>query len=301
MSLIYFPKVSIGLPVFNGGGYLERVLLSLVTQDYPNYEIIVSDNASQDCTEELCKSFAAEYSNFLYYRQSSNIGDANNFEFVLRQSAGVYFMWSAADDIRSSDFLSECVQLLELNPHAVAATGRDRMFDIRAQVPTSSWRTFQLSGPLDCRLYTFLDNIFQSNGIFYSLVRIQIAKAYNFKTFSELGGDWFFIIDLISSGDILRSKEAFCLISDNGISNSNVRWSAYRHELLGWLLPFYQFSLYTMKRFPSYLFHSNMFLLKALLRLNLQSAKSQFLFELGILVDSIRRYMSKEKKHRRRP
>ena len=53
------PLVSIGLPVFNGMPYLPDALASLLDQDEPNIEIILSDNASQDATEEYCRAVAS--------------------------------------------------------------------------------------------------------------------------------------------------------------------------------------------------------------------------------------------------
>ena len=52
------PRVSIGLPVHNGVKYLVNALERLLQQDFTDFELIISDNASTDATEEICRAFA---------------------------------------------------------------------------------------------------------------------------------------------------------------------------------------------------------------------------------------------------
>ena len=48
------PIVSIGMPVYNGVPYVQRALDALLAQDYPDFELIISDNASTDETQAIC-------------------------------------------------------------------------------------------------------------------------------------------------------------------------------------------------------------------------------------------------------
>ena len=52
------PLVSVGVPVYNGGATVERSLQAIQRQTYLNLEIIIGDNASEDDTEQICRSFA---------------------------------------------------------------------------------------------------------------------------------------------------------------------------------------------------------------------------------------------------
>jgi glycosyltransferase involved in cell wall biosynthesis len=52
------PKLSVGLPVYNGEAFLRIALESIVTQDFPDFELILSDNASTDETAAICEEFA---------------------------------------------------------------------------------------------------------------------------------------------------------------------------------------------------------------------------------------------------
>jgi hypothetical protein len=113
------PLVSIGVPVYNGERYLRLALESLVTQDYPNLEVIISDNASTDQTSEICREYARRDSRVVYHPAEKNMGVIWNFNRVFELSHGKYFLWAAFDDLRDSDYVSSCVGALEKQPDAV--------------------------------------------------------------------------------------------------------------------------------------------------------------------------------------
>jgi glycosyltransferase involved in cell wall biosynthesis len=113
------PLVSIGVPVYNGEKTIERALDALIAQNYSNLEIIISDNASTDATEEICKRYVQKDSRVSYNRLKKNFGAIWNFIRVFETSTGDYFMWAAADDERELSFVSACIEKLMQNPEAV--------------------------------------------------------------------------------------------------------------------------------------------------------------------------------------
>jgi glycosyltransferase involved in cell wall biosynthesis len=116
------PKVSIGMPVYNGATTVEVAIDALLAQSFRDFELIISDNASSDATEALCRQYAASDARVRYVRQSVNIGSARNFAFVLEQARAGWFMWAACDDVRSPDFLDVNLSFLEAHPDFVAST-----------------------------------------------------------------------------------------------------------------------------------------------------------------------------------
>lgn len=113
--------VSIGLPVYNGQRFLRRALDSLLVQDYKNFELIISDNASTDETSKICLEYAQKDKRIKYIRQKENTGMLKNFTFVLQQSKGKYFMWAAYDDIWAPSFISTLKTALDKHPgHDIA-------------------------------------------------------------------------------------------------------------------------------------------------------------------------------------
>jgi len=114
------PKVSIGLPVYNGENYLRNALESILDQTFRDFEVIISDNASTDRTGEICREYAAKDPRIRYCRNDRNLGAAGNFNRAFELSSGEYFKWAAHDDVIERDFLSSCVSVLDEDPSVVA-------------------------------------------------------------------------------------------------------------------------------------------------------------------------------------
>lgn len=111
------PAVSIGLPVYNGVRFLPDALTSLLAQEHVQFELLISDNASTDATEPLCR--ALRDPRIRYVRQSVNRGAAWNFAYVLAHATAPYFLWAAADDRWAPTFLRRCRRELDAHPDAV--------------------------------------------------------------------------------------------------------------------------------------------------------------------------------------
>ncbi len=109
------PLVTIGIPVYNGEKYIIRALNSLLAQEYDNYEIVISDNASTDQTQEILTEYASKYPCIRIHNHPENVGAQENFRTVLRLARGEYFMWAADDDYWEPSFLP--VLFNELNKH----------------------------------------------------------------------------------------------------------------------------------------------------------------------------------------
>jgi len=118
------PRVSIGMPVYNGENYLEESLNSIVAQTFEDFELIISDNASTDRTEEICKAYAAEDRRIRYYRNEQNLGPARNYNRVFELAKGEYFKWTAHDDLLAPEYLERCVEVLDRNPELVLCYSR---------------------------------------------------------------------------------------------------------------------------------------------------------------------------------
>ncbi len=111
--------MSIGLPVYNGENYLVESLDALLSQTYRDFELIISDNASTDRTEEICRQYAAADPRIRYLRQPRNIGGSPNQDFVFRQARGELFKWAAHDDLYGPELVERCVEALDRHPEAV--------------------------------------------------------------------------------------------------------------------------------------------------------------------------------------
>ena len=115
------PRLTIGLPVYNGENYLSESIEALLGQSYEDFELLISDNASTDSTAELCKRYLKQDSRIRYIRQPRNIGLIPNENFTIRQARGELFKLAAHDDLYARDLLKRCVEALDAHPEVVLA------------------------------------------------------------------------------------------------------------------------------------------------------------------------------------
>lgn len=113
------PKVSIGMPVYNGENYIREAIDSILAQTFEDFELIISDNASTDRTGEICLDYAARDPRIRYFQNNVNIGAAKNYNVTFNLSSGQYFKWAAHDDVLDRSFLSACVDVLDKDPSVV--------------------------------------------------------------------------------------------------------------------------------------------------------------------------------------
>ncbi len=113
------PRVSVGIPVYNGEDFLVSALDSLLAQSFHDFEIIISDNASTDQTAKIGRAYAVRDPRVRYYVNERNIGLAGNHNRLIELAAGEYFMWHAHDDQARSEYLARCIRVLDQNPEVV--------------------------------------------------------------------------------------------------------------------------------------------------------------------------------------
>lgn len=123
------PRVSIGVPVYNGERFLQRALDSLLAQTYTDFELVISDNASTDSTLLICEDYARRDDRVRVLRQNRNIGAPRNWNFVATQARGEYFKWATANDEVAPTMLERCVAELDRDPTAVLCQGVTCLID----------------------------------------------------------------------------------------------------------------------------------------------------------------------------
>jgi glycosyltransferase involved in cell wall biosynthesis len=123
------PRLSIGLPVYNGENYLAEALDALLDQSYEDFELVISDNASTDRTEQICREYGARDQRIRYLRQPVNIGAGPNHNAVFRESRGELFKWASHDDLYGRELLEKCVEALDAKPDVVLAHAWQAIID----------------------------------------------------------------------------------------------------------------------------------------------------------------------------
>lgn len=123
------PRLSIGLPVYNGERFLAESVESLLGQTYEDFELIISDNASTDGTEDICRNYARRDSRIRYFRQPHNVGGAPNHNFVIHEARGELFKHASHDDLYGKELIRLCVEALDEHPEVVLAHSWSAVID----------------------------------------------------------------------------------------------------------------------------------------------------------------------------
>lgn len=142
------PRVSIGMPIYNGEQFLEAAIESILVQTFTDFELIISDNASTDRTREICRAYALQDQRIRYYRNELNIGVSANFNRVFKLSTGEYFKWAAADDVCASTFLERCIEALDQKPSVVLCYPKTRIINEHGQLLRNSLLKLSTMSPV---------------------------------------------------------------------------------------------------------------------------------------------------------
>jgi len=121
----FLPGISIGLPVYNGEKFIQKRIESILNQTFQDFEIIISNNASTDLTEEICIKFKKQDKRIQYFKQSHNIGGTSNFSFVLNKAKREFFVWAAADDVWHPEFLKKNYKFLKFKKDFVGCVTKE--------------------------------------------------------------------------------------------------------------------------------------------------------------------------------
>jgi glycosyltransferase involved in cell wall biosynthesis len=121
------PFVSICIPTYNSAKFIKKTLLSIINQTYVNSEIIISDNASEDNTEEIVKS--CQDKRIKYFRNPKNIGACANFNRCIELAKGEVVAIYHADDIYKHTIVEKEVEYLVTHRDAGAVFALDTIID----------------------------------------------------------------------------------------------------------------------------------------------------------------------------
>jgi glycosyltransferase involved in cell wall biosynthesis len=127
------PRVTIGMPVYNGARHVAAAIDSLLQQTCTEFELVVSDNASTDETGDIVRGYERRDPRIRYIRQKANIGAPANWNFVVREARGTYFKWASGNDIVPAAMLARCVEVMDSDPRVVLCYGRTELIDDAGQ------------------------------------------------------------------------------------------------------------------------------------------------------------------------
>ena len=200
------PKVSIGVPVYNGGRFIAETLDSLLAQTYEDYELVISDNASTDDTEHICRAYAAKDKRIRYERNAENLGASKNYQRVFELTSGEYFRWANCDDLFAPESLARCVEVLEQEPTVVLVYPKTKLIDSEGQFISDFEDEYDFRSPRASERFAQFFNKQGLMNIIYGLIRADALKHTKFlRNFP--GGDLPLVAELTLYGKFWEIPE----------------------------------------------------------------------------------------------
>jgi len=156
------PRVSICLPVYNGEEYIREAIRSVLDQTFEDFELIISDNASEDRTAEICNEFSTKDPRVFYSRSDINRGLAWNHNRTFAQAKGQFLMWIGHDDLLGRAYISRCIEAMDEDPGVVLSYSNANHIDdngnsisqVDMNTPATSNKPSQRFQSI---LYTYID------------------------------------------------------------------------------------------------------------------------------------------------
>lgn len=219
------PRLSVGVPVYNGQRFLRATIDSILGQTFRDLEVIVCDNASTDSTESIAREYAARDPRVRYYRNDRNIGPAPNYNRCVDLARGEFFKWNAADDVIAPTFAEKCIAELDRDPSLVGAFTRTREIDadgrelhehkvepdLAAATPSQRLRNL-----------VFLSHRHHAAPELFGIFRTAVLRSWSPTNGSFPSADRLVITRIALHGPIARVPEFLFFNRDHG--NRSVKW-----------------------------------------------------------------------------
>ena len=198
------PLVSIGVPTHDRAATLARALDSALAQTHTELEVVISDNASLDGTEVLCRAAAARDPRVRYLRHEHDVGPTSNFNTLFAACRGEYVMMLADDDWLDPGYVSACLAELRANPAMALVAGWTRYERDGAFVYDGTVHDHDQADPAD-RVRAYLATV-EDNGVFYGLMPRAVLERVRPKA-NVLGNDWLHVARVACQGQIRTLPE----------------------------------------------------------------------------------------------
>jgi len=229
------PKISIIIPTFNRETYLPQTIESALSQDYSNYEVIISDNASIDNTEKVVSKYLSD-TRLKYYKNNTNIGMVKNWHKALHEySTGEWFIILSDDDyFIDNKYLSKCVELINKDKeiHLVYANGYIKYEATGEMIPLNlpfdeimdGKKIFLSRDSVKPQDFTLCNVLFQKKT---ALLFQPFENEFNVSCDSEL----FLKMSLYSKVAVIKKYvSVYRLHSSNLLNKVNTSWDLFFHN-----------------------------------------------------------------------
>lgn len=200
------PLVSVMCPVYNAGAYLEMAMRSVLDQDYPNLELVISDDCSADASRRIATDVAAQYPHrsIILNFNEKNLGITANCNYALSLCSGEFVCLFAGDDLMYPEKVRRQVESFAADPgKSLCFHGVDVIND--AGEVTAVWQDTR-------QRYNEVSDIIRHAGIPYAsamMVRASAIPPWRYDSRVPSASDWLFLIEVAARGGLVRLEGIF--------------------------------------------------------------------------------------------
>ena len=250
------PKVSIGLPVYNGEKTITRTIDSILSQTILNFKLVISDDGSTDSTPKICREYEQKDSRIKYIQQKKNKGWITNWTFLAENSDTKYFVWISDDDYWEPQFLEKNIEVLETNPKIVGSISNVQLVgpNIKNYYPNQkeinsieSNFKFILVRSINGSYKEKIKNVLDFNWVInlYSIFRTDaLKKSIIHERF--VSWDFALILNIIKFGELHVIDEVLAYRDTEGITSIKSSIDSIKTQRLGWFKTYFPYISYTI-------------------------------------------------------
>jgi hypothetical protein len=141
------PRLTVGMPVYNGEEFIGEALDAVLAQTYTDFEVVIADNASDDGTPDIIADYAASDPRIRHVRHDRNLGSAGNHNYLAESADTELFKWAAADDLHAPTHFERCIAALDERPELVGAHSRTMRIDENSRLIKPEMYELHTDGP----------------------------------------------------------------------------------------------------------------------------------------------------------
>ena len=269
------PKISIGIPVYNGEKVIRKCIESVLQQTNRDFELIISDNASPDSTPKICEEYLNKDNRIIFVRQEKNMGGGWNFNFLLQNAVGEYFVWVAADTFLLPEFLEKNIAVLESQDKVVGCISKIKIDDTcidkfktekdilkKIGLVYRPYDTLPITGNYMERIRKYLKHFPWE--MFYSVYRTEplrksFVRGYLLGKDYFVGNDASLVLSVLKHGEIQVVNEFLLASIPSGAASKGMvsMTRNYSNSNIGLIFPFYPLTKWCAKNLGWKIFLAN--------------------------------------------
>lgn len=196
------PLVSVAIITYNQKEFLKECIESVLAQDYPNFEIIVADDASTDGTKEMLEEYTRKYQDKFILRLSENnlgiTGNSNRAHFACN---GKYIAWMGGDDLMLPGKLSAQVKFMEANKKCSICYHNLDVFESETGKVLKRFNDRKNTHEGDIRKSLKYGTF---NGACSTMVRSNCTPKNGYNPLIPVASDWLYWVETLESGGEIR-------------------------------------------------------------------------------------------------